>query len=40
MSLRMRLENLQAQIILVGSCHLVCVAEYRLYYTTLSMLLL
>jgi hypothetical protein len=39
-AVRMRRENLQAQIIPVGSCHLVCVAEYRLYYITLSLLLL
>jgi hypothetical protein len=39
-SIRMRLENFQAQIVLIGSCHLLYVAEYRLYYLTLSLLLL
>jgi hypothetical protein len=39
-SIRMRLKNFQAQIVLIGSCHLLYVAEYRLYYLTLSLLLL
>ncbi len=39
-TVRMRLENLQTQIILIGSCHLMCVAEFRLCDITPSLLLL
>ena len=38
MTLRMRLEYLPAQIVLVGSRHMVVVAESRLFYITLSMI--